>query len=615
MISTAELSEKTFTGVELPDPFGTVLGKVPENFSMVIWGVAGSGKSTLAVALAVILAEKMGKGIICSSEEGAGPSMQNKIRRLNAEHANLFVKDFDGMDDLVAAIRYSGAAFVIFDSPSMSHIKTADMEQALDAAKKQGVAFIYILHATKTGDVKGNSMLIHKPDIELEVSEDVAKTNKNRFAETPQEFDVAFDRTENENNDFEQTGRKNPSIKIDSEFFGDYNNVDELRKKASDFAKNNLAGTAVTNIDSGLKVTITWQGLKKAVSGNTVREKLLSVPAIPEMIKNGKFLCKEPDRKGRNTIKAVHKFTTDVDFSGEQRQGFILVRETTGGNFFYDHFIIKKEPDGTSGERNNRSDSIQPSSGSNGKDKKSDKKKKSAAKPVNKPKKSKNAPMARKNKTQTKPDFSSITPQQLRRSKAQFKTARAAWKAIEENTGLRPANVSPDHTDKSWRWKIKKKLLDRGNPAELRDNRMKPLAFMGTTLRIVIEDGNQKKELQGEFPSFLSDDRLFIVPKERVQIVRNAVDDADAIADFEEFHNFEADDVDFKISFPDEKALPVGTAYKIWYSSDKVIRPGDRKGKKNHYVHTFDRGKRPASVKGDVLIIGNIEFDRRGLIN
>lgn len=199
MISAAELAKKEFIGIDLPEPYLTVLGKLPKNFSMAIWGPAGSGKSTVAVDFAKVLVESLGKGIYCSSEEGAGPSMQNKIKRLKADHKDLFVMDFDGMEDLKSAIKYSGAKFCIFDSASMSHIKVADMESIHDFCKDNGIAFLYILHATKAGDFKGNTYLIHMPDTVLKVQDGIAKTEKNRFAETPQEFDVRFEAEDREN--------------------------------------------------------------------------------------------------------------------------------------------------------------------------------------------------------------------------------------------------------------------------------------------------------------------------------------------------------------------------------------------------------------------------------
>jgi hypothetical protein len=151
---------------------------------------------------------------------------------------------------------------------------------------------------------------------------------------------------------------------------------------------------------------------------------------------------------------------------------------------------------------------------------------------------------------------------------------------------------------------------------QLRENPDEPLVYIGETEKITIDDGGETKGLKGEFPTFVSEDKLYIVPEYRVQEVANMVDSEAAIAGYEEWHNYEADETDFEIDWPaDEAAHPVGTALKIWYASDKVIQPGDEKGKINHYVHEFDAGKRPAVVKGDILVIGNIDWNERGILN
>jgi hypothetical protein len=58
-----------------------------------------------------------------------------------------------------------------------------------------------------------------------------------------------------------------------------------------------------------------------------------------------------------------------------------------------------------------------------------------------------------------------------------------------------------------------------------------------------------------------------------------------------------------------------GVAEKIWYQSDKIMQSGDRKGKVNHYVHDFDKGKRKVSKWDDIIIIHNLKIDERGILN
>lgn len=41
------------------------------------------------------------------------------------------------------------------------------------------------------------------------------------------------------------------------------------------------------------------------------------------------------------------------------------------------------------------------------------------------------------------------------RSKKRFSTKRRAWADIGKKTGVKPAQVKPDHTSTHWRWRLK----------------------------------------------------------------------------------------------------------------------------------------------------------------
>jgi len=53
----------------------------------------------------------------------------------------------------------------------------------------------------------------------------------------------------------------------------------------------------------------------------------------------------------------------------------------------------------------------------------------------------------------------------------------------------------------------------------------------------------------------------------------------------------------------------------MFYLSDKIMRDGDHKGDNNLYRHEFDTGQRPVSVMGDIVVIENIEWNERGILN
>src|SRR5699024_11154375 len=125
-----------------------------------------------------------------------------------------------------------------------------------------------------------------------------------------------------------------------------------------------------------------------------------------------------------------------------------------------------------------------------------------------------------------------------------------------------------------------KKAFEDAFVKQQRINPAEPLIYIGTTEKVTIDDGSELRGLKGEFPTFLSEDKVYIVPAYRVEKAKNLIPAGVADEDFEEWHNYEADDTDFAIDWPEhEKAQPVGTAVKIWYASDKIIQKGDAKGK------------------------------------
>jgi Large polyvalent protein-associated domain 3 len=112
-----------------------------------------------------------------------------------------------------------------------------------------------------------------------------------------------------------------------------------LRALAREYARNNLAGRVVTNRESGLSVTINWQGLRKATSGDRQETLLKLVPAIPDMLEQGRYLGIEKDRRGRPDIKAYHLFDSGAELAGTPHRTILFVRETDDGRFFYDFGI------------------------------------------------------------------------------------------------------------------------------------------------------------------------------------------------------------------------------------------------------------------------------------
>jgi len=157
--------------------------------------------------------------------------------------------------------------------------------------------------------------------------------------------------------------------------------------------------------------------------------------------------------------------------------------------------------------------------------------------------------------------------------------------------------------------KDKNSASDRQNPD--------PLVFIGFCEQLHILQNENIPWMAGKFPMFTNTagTKLYILPQRRVKAVRNKVEDEKATEMFENWSHYPASFKDFEIDLPDGKGKTVGTAHKIFYASDKVMQPGDKKGKVNRYKHDFNPNKRPAKVIDDVLIIENINITGRGIMN
>lgn len=107
---------------------------------------------------------------------------------------------------------------------------------------------------------------------------------------------------------------------------------------------------------------------------------------------------------------------------------------------------------------------------------------------------------------------------------------------------------------------------------------------------------------------------LYLVPRHRVTEVQ-ARKAPKAEAMHEEFNNYSGSGKGFEIDFPEVKEKKVSTGKRIWYQSDKMISPKDKKGKMNGYYHDFDSGKRAVYELDDIIIIKNLKINYRGILN
>jgi hypothetical protein len=171
VISSESLASKQFQTIGLQNPWLALIGDPSPGFSILMYGAPKSGKSTLALQFAKYLAQNHGKTLYWTKEEGYGYTMQEKIKRLKAEHPYLFISE-----ELPPNL--TTYQFVIIDSITKAGMDHRDM--SILKHNNPGISFIFIAQSTKGGHYRGTRDLEHEVDVIVKVENGEA-TSYGRF--------------------------------------------------------------------------------------------------------------------------------------------------------------------------------------------------------------------------------------------------------------------------------------------------------------------------------------------------------------------------------------------------------------------------------------------------
>lgn len=120
---------------------------------------------------------------------------------------------------------------------------------------------------------------------------------------------------------------KNPKFINIDEFFKDYTDKEDLRKKAYDYALENYKNKTVLIRDIGTNIDVSQAGLKKTFHQNQDNMKMQTANNLLDIIEEGTYLNSSKSTKNSNLI--YHYFYTPISINGENQIALITIREDT----------------------------------------------------------------------------------------------------------------------------------------------------------------------------------------------------------------------------------------------------------------------------------------------
>lgn len=171
IVSSGELLKMDFQTIGLKGKYLELIGDPSIGFTAMVYGLPKSGKSTMCLDFANHLASNHGKVLYCAVEEGFGYTLKEKIERLGAQHANLYITDR-------VPENLSDYQFVFIDSVSKAGMDVEDIDRLRKIHPE--TSFIFIYHTTKEGKFKGVNSHAHEVDVIIQVDKGQA-TSTGRF--------------------------------------------------------------------------------------------------------------------------------------------------------------------------------------------------------------------------------------------------------------------------------------------------------------------------------------------------------------------------------------------------------------------------------------------------
>lgn len=180
--SSKDIRVMKFKQMMLPSKYKTLLGKVPENFRLLLWGAPGHGKSSLALTIANDIGKRIKTLYVSAEESLESATLSSRIKRFKANSRNLMFNDTNNPEIIEKIIMTFNPKFIVIDSVNVMLGKAEAMINLM--LKYPNIGFIIIAQATKDRKrYAGLGSLAHAVDIVVNVKDGLATAEKNRYAQ------------------------------------------------------------------------------------------------------------------------------------------------------------------------------------------------------------------------------------------------------------------------------------------------------------------------------------------------------------------------------------------------------------------------------------------------
>jgi hypothetical protein len=181
VVTIQQMKKNKIKPMQMPSKYKYLLGNVPNNFRMLLWGAPGHGKSSLALTIGNDIARKCKVLFVSAEESVQSATLQNRIKRFKANSRNLMFNDTTNPAIIESIIAKLNPKFIIIDSANVIQGKVEAIIELM--GKYPEIGFIVIAQATKDHKrYSGLGSLAHAVDIVVNVKSGIATAEKNRYA-------------------------------------------------------------------------------------------------------------------------------------------------------------------------------------------------------------------------------------------------------------------------------------------------------------------------------------------------------------------------------------------------------------------------------------------------